>query len=89
MGAPDRSEACPECGTTYGEFRTGLTYGEVFLMLWSGSDDPSTWRYKRRHTVLGLWMSIKRDQWAAHLGECAFVEDTIREVEDVEARIPF
>ncbi len=71
MSATPRSEKCPHCGMTYGELRTGLTYGDVFLMLWSYSEDSSTWRYKGRHIVLGLWMSLKLDMWRAHLSECS------------------
>jgi hypothetical protein len=52
---------------TYEEFRTGLTYRDVYQMLWSGSDDPSTWRYKRRRTVLGLWHQIKLQLWHQYL----------------------
>lgn len=85
MAAPDRDEACPHCGMTYGEFRTGLTYGDVYLMLWSHSDDPTTWRYKRRHTILGLWMSIKRDQWTAHLAECEYEAEQMAEIEEIES----
>lgn len=53
----------------YDEFRTGLTFVEVRQMLWSPSDDPSTWRYKRRGTVLGKWHQIKRELYERYLGE--------------------
>lgn len=48
---------------TYEQFRTGLTYRDVYRMLWSSSDDPKTWRYKRRRTVLGMWRQIKQEMW--------------------------
>lgn len=48
---------------TYDEFRTGLTYRDVFQMLWSSSGDPKDWRYKRRGTVLGMWRQIKLEMW--------------------------
>lgn len=51
-------------GDSYDKFRTGLSYSDVRSMLWSQNDDPGTWRYKRRHTVLGLWHSLKKDMWA-------------------------
>lgn len=63
-------EVCPFCGLSYKELRTGLTYQDVFEMLWSASDDPSTWRYKRRNTVLGKWYQIKQEMWAEHIGGC-------------------
>jgi len=52
---------------TYAEFRTGLSYRDVYQMLWSGSDDPRTWRYKGRHTVLGLWHQLKQQLWQQYL----------------------
>lgn len=55
----------------YGDFRTGLTYEDIFLMLWRPAGNPSEWIYKRRHTVLGKWNQVKREMWAQHLTECA------------------
>lgn len=52
---------------TYAEFRTGLCYRDVYQMLWSGSDDPRDWRYKRRHTVLGFWRQLKLQLWQQYL----------------------
>lgn len=61
---------CPCCGVEYDDFRTGLTYRDVFAMLWSASNDPATWRYKRRRTVLGKWRQIKLEAWALHCEGC-------------------
>lgn len=55
---------------TYGEFRTGYRYKDVWEMLWSPDPDPRTWRYKRRHTVLGKWHEIKLEMWDNHLWIC-------------------
>lgn len=44
----------------YEQFRTNLTYGQVYQMLWSNSDDPKDWKYKRRGTVLGFWHQLKQ-----------------------------
>lgn len=41
---------------TYAEFRTGLTYRDVYGMLWDR-------KYKRRRTVLGKWRQIKLEMW--------------------------
>lgn len=49
---------------SYNEFRTGLTYRDVYAMLWSPSPDPSTWKYKRRSTVLGFWHQLKQQLYA-------------------------
>lgn len=65
------AERCPTCGTKYGQFRTGLRYRDVFLMLWDGSRDSKEWKYKRRGTILGLWHSIKKELWSRHTdAEC-------------------
>jgi hypothetical protein len=48
-----------------------MTYGEVFEMLWRAEGDPASWRYKRRHTVLGLWHQIKQEGWERHKMCCA------------------
>ena len=55
---------------TYADFRTGFTYREVFGMLWVDDPDPSTWRQKRRASVLGFWHELKRDLWREHLAMC-------------------
>lgn len=51
----------------YKAFRTGLTYNDVFRMLWSHSEDASTWRHKSRGSVLGKWRQIKLEMYAAYL----------------------
>lgn len=55
----------------YSKFRTGLTYRDVYAMLWSPSEDSRTWRHKGRHTVLGLWRSIKREMYERALDRAA------------------
>lgn len=85
-------EVCPECGLTYQDFRTGLTYSEVWLQFWSGDPDPSTWRNKRRHTVLGRWHQIKEDMWKEHLWMCeqqAQWEATHSATDDGDDDVPF
>ena len=68
------------CGMTYDAFRTGLTFREVWQMLWVNSEDSSEWKYKRRHTVLGLWHQIKKQMWAEHLEYCKVCKETEDEV---------
>lgn len=64
-------EVCVHCGTTYGRFRTGLTYRDVWLMFWTPPDaERSEWKHKRRRTVLGKWHQIKRELWSHHLDLC-------------------
>lgn len=43
----------------YDQFRTGLTYHDVWEMLRDESDDPRDWRHKKRGTILGAWHEIK------------------------------
>lgn len=64
------AEECPTCGVRYGDFRTGLTYREVYIMLMDNSDDPQEWKYKRRATVLGYWFGLKQEMWKMHQWEC-------------------
>jgi hypothetical protein len=56
-------EECPGCGVRYGDFRTGLTYRDVYAMEY-------TRKWKRRRTILGAWHEYKRRLWAQHLEEC-------------------
>jgi hypothetical protein len=44
-------------------------------MLWSYSDDPRDWRYKRRNTVLGKWCQIKQQLWEEHIYCCEQVAE--------------
>lgn len=48
---------------SYDEFRTGLTYRDIYQMLWVHSEDSSQWKYKGRHTVLGFWRELKLQLW--------------------------
>jgi len=64
---------------TYDDMKTGMTYGEVFSGLWVESPDPTAWRYKRRHTVLGTWRMIKQYQWREHLRTCAEIQKEVDE----------
>jgi hypothetical protein len=64
------ADACPHCQLTYGRFRTGLTYRDVFVML-TPCGDHVTHRYRRRGSVLGFWFQLKRELWARHVDvEC-------------------
>lgn len=57
-------ERAPSCLPPYEDFRTGLNFKAVRDLLWSPSDDPTTWRYRRRRTVLGLWHQLKQQLYA-------------------------
>jgi hypothetical protein len=48
----------------YDDFRTGLTYRDVWQMLYDESDDSANWKYKRRGTVLGMWHELKLQMYA-------------------------
>lgn len=63
-------DECPICGLKYRDLRTGYSYAEVRMLLWVADPDYSKWKYKRRHTVLGLWHQIKQAEWREHLLQC-------------------
>lgn len=45
---------------SYDEFRTGLSYGEVYYLIWSRP-------YKRRHGVLGKWRELKKQMYEEYI----------------------
>lgn len=51
-------------GREYDAFRTGLSFRDVKRMLYVHSADSSTWRYRRRGTVLGFHHALKLQLWA-------------------------
>lgn len=65
-----KGETCERCGMRYEDLGTGLTFAEIQQMLWSPDPDPSTWRHKGRHTVLGMWHQLKGELWIEHLATC-------------------
>ena len=74
-------ERCCHCGITYGRFKTGLDYFDVKSWLWRESDDPNSWVYKRRGTILGKFHQHKQELWKNHQVECA--------LQALEAEVPF
>lgn len=77
---------CSVCGISYDQFRTGLTYRDVYELFCTGSDDPVDWRYKRRHTVLGKWREIKQQMWREHVENCGATIVT-KDIDSVFERI--
>lgn len=63
-------DVCKTCGISYSDFRTGMSYRDVFEQFWVIDSDPSRWKNKRRNTVLGRWREIKLTMWADHLEMC-------------------
>ena len=55
--------ACSGCGLTYARFRTGLTYRQVYHLIFDR-------KHKRRRGVLGYWHQLKREMWAEHNEDC-------------------
>lgn len=82
-------EKCEHCGLAYNDLRTGETYKSVREMLWSGSDDSSTWVYKRRNTVLGKWHEIKLVMWGEHLELCQRQADWLEDEREKSRNIQF
>jgi hypothetical protein len=74
---------CPQCHIAYDDFRTGLTYQDVFMTFWRGPDDPEKWHPKRRNSILGRWHEIKLEMWAEHIEYCnGEIEDFEYEMEE-------
>lgn len=59
--------SCPECNISYDDFRTGLTYADVYAIIYER-------KHKRRNGVLGKWHEIKQTMWADHLETCGAEE---------------
>lgn len=65
------SEACPVCGLTYGNFKTDLSYFEVWMAYFTPKDTPeSEWKYTTRGVILGRWFEIKQEEWKRHKEYC-------------------
>lgn len=83
------SEQCPGCGLTYGNFKTGFTYYEVWMMLWNPPEtEPTEWTYKRRGTVLGKWFEIKQSYWERHTETCGKEAPEEKPVEAIKVNDP-
>jgi hypothetical protein len=59
-----RLNACPVCGLAYRDFRTGLSFRDIYDSL------RALKRHKRRRSVLGHWHQIKNEMFAAHAARC-------------------
>lgn len=65
-------EECEHCQLTYGRFRTGFSYQDIWLMFWTPADaDPSEWKRKTRGVILGKWFEIKQTMWNEHQERCS------------------
>lgn len=53
---------------TYEEFRTGLTYGQVYALIYQR-------RYKRRHGVLGAWREIKQYMYREYVEQFYYYQN--------------
>lgn len=84
MAHSQPDETCSGCGLTYDQFRTGLSFGDVSLMLWHPSENPANWRSRRRSGVLGFWRQLKKDLWAVHQRDCAKPADPFEDTEQAD-----
>lgn len=75
---------CPVCGMEYDDLKTGYTFGAVKDLMWRSAEDPSQWKYKRRHGVLGLWREIKQGLWRDHVEACEQGEYIKQDVEKLD-----
>jgi len=69
-----RSVVCEGCERRcrYRDFRVFDRNGfaDTKASLWKDDPDPSTWRYKRRGTVLGIMHEEKRQMWESMIASC-------------------
>lgn len=72
-------EVCPHCRLSYNDLRTGFTFNDIVQMLFSYDEDSSTWRYRRRNTILGKWHQIKQEFWKEHIKQCASVVELVEQ----------
>lgn len=61
-----------------------LLFGEYKKKLWVASSDSSTWRYRRRNTVLGLMHEHKRMLWESATRSCCFWDLTVDELRNLD-----
>jgi hypothetical protein len=47
---------------SYDEFKTGLSFREVYYMIWGR-------KWKRRHGVLGKWHELKKAMYLEYLND--------------------
>jgi hypothetical protein len=59
-----------ECGASYDEYRTGMSFAQVKELMWNASEDPRDWRWRGRRAVLGLWRELKLGFWAMEHEGC-------------------
>ena len=64
----------------YHKFRTGFTFEEIRIMLWSPSEDNRDWRHITRRTVLGKWHEIKLKMWKEFLNSVGGLDNLKNEV---------
>jgi hypothetical protein len=52
-------------------------YRELRDSLWRTDDDPSTWRYRRRGTMLGMMHATKLAAWTRYTQACREAQDAL------------
>jgi len=60
-------QTCPYCGLEYDDFKTGESFATIKESMYVADADPSKWKYKRRHGVLGRWHDLKQELWRSHI----------------------
>lgn len=52
-------------------------FAEVSASLWTDSEDPKDWRYRRRGTVLGMMHAHKKELWEYYTENCPERRDDV------------
>lgn len=68
----------------YKDFRCSLsTFQDVVEAMYSPSDDPDDWIYRRRKGVLRFWCTLKKKEWELHKEMCSG-QETIEEIGEID-----
>ena len=66
-----RCDGCARrCAYTDFKVFTPNCFREARQELWTNSDNPADWKYKRRSTVLGYMHGVKLKAWIHHIMTC-------------------
>jgi len=79
----ESQDECPYCQMRYDHLNTGLSFQEIYGMMWVDSDDTSKWVYKTRRCVLRYWRKLKQEFWEEHMDHC---EGTAPDISHASAR---
>lgn len=79
------NERCENCGIKYKDFRCSIsTFQEAVDAMYSPSEDPKDWVYRRKPGVLRFWCGVKKKEWELHKQQCQLNENEYEEVSEID-----